>query len=165
MFDFTRNFAHRDHGQIGEVHVKANADIMLNGDKLPEQSVRYLLNFALQTLQDAYAGAKTADEAKGAWGKRLDAIVAGTIGTRTGGGGVSEEDKLRNSIAREMLRAKMAAEGKPYKLFTGKPAAEQAAIIAKVIETAKEVIDAEVDKRIAAKKRAANAVDLGEIGL
>lgn len=102
-----REFNHRTFGQIGRVVLEADVKVMkLNGLPIPDASVEYLLNFALQSLQDAYAGAKTEAEATGAFGTKLDRLIAGTIGVRLGGGAsVSEETRVARQITRAKLRA------------------------------------------------------------
>lgn len=102
-----REFSHRRFGAIGRVVLEADVKVVkLNGQPLPEGSVEYLLNFALQSLQDAYAGAGTEAEAKGAFGTKLDRLIAGTIGVRLGGGtSVSEEIRVARQITRAKLKA------------------------------------------------------------
>lgn len=109
-YNVKRDFAHRTLGTIGALHLRANVDsVMVNGQQLPGKSVEYLLNFALQSLQDAYAGAKTSEEAKGFFDKKLEALIGGTIGTRTGGG-ANEHDRVAVSVTRQILKAKLTAE-------------------------------------------------------
>lgn len=106
-----REFNHRDHGSIGRVILSADvATVTLNGKDLPMGSVEYLLNFALQSLQDAYAGSKTAAEAKGAFDGKLDKLIEGTIGTRSGGTGVSDETRISRQVVREVLRKSLTKE-------------------------------------------------------
>jgi len=88
-------------------------------------SVEYLLNFALQSLQDAYAGAKTADEAKASWEKKRDAIVAGTLGQRATSG-VSVETSVARQITRAALKAMWGAKSPKWAEFTGRSDDEQA---------------------------------------
>lgn len=76
--EFVRKGSH-----VGSVTFDApDGDYVVNGQTLPESSVTHLLTFALQTLQDAYAGAKDESEAKGAFDGKLDKLLSGTIGTR-----------------------------------------------------------------------------------
>lgn len=106
-----REFNHREHGSIGRVVLSADvATVTLNGKELPIGSVEYLLNFALQSLQDAYAGSKTEAEAKGAFDGKLDKLIAGTIGTRSGGAGVSDETRISRQVVREVLRKSLTKE-------------------------------------------------------
>ena len=106
-----REFNHRDHGSIGRVVISADvATVTLNGKELPIGSVEYLLNFALQSLQDAYAGSKTAAEAQGAFNGKLDKLIEGTIGTRSGGAGVSDETRISRQVVREVLRKSLTKE-------------------------------------------------------
>jgi uncharacterized protein (UPF0335 family) len=96
-------------GDIGRVMLETDATVIkLNGKPIPAQSMEYLLTFALQSLQDAYAGAQSLDEAKGNWEKKLAAITEGTLGQRSGGGSVSEETKVARQITKQALKAKIA---------------------------------------------------------
>lgn len=164
-FEFTRSFIHRTFGDIGSVEVTGEATVALDGKALPDTSVQYLMNFALQSLQDAYAGAKDATEAGANWQKKLDALIEGTVGVRSGGGGVDAMTKLCRAVAREILRSKMALAGKPYKDFTAKDADEQNAVLDKIINANRDTIEAEAKKRLAAKSKLADSVDLGDLGL
>ncbi len=110
-YNVKRAFEHKTHGQIGAVHLVADvAKVAIDGKELPGKSVEYLLNFALQSLQDAYAGAKNEAEAKAMFAKRLENVIAGTIGQRVGGGGQSEETRVTLSVVRAILKAKLTAE-------------------------------------------------------
>ena len=89
--DIERKFEHKDYGEIGAVALTVPTDgWSIDGQPLSEESVKYLATFALQSLQDAYAGAKDSASAIGAFGKKYDRLVNGEIGTREGGklGGV-----------------------------------------------------------------------------
>jgi hypothetical protein len=103
-----RNFAHKRFGDIGRVVLESDVKVIkLNGKPLPEQSVEYLLNFALQSLQDAYAGAESADEAKANFAKRFERLIEGKIGVREGGTSVPEATRVARSIVRAKLKAKL----------------------------------------------------------
>lgn len=81
-----RKYEHADFGSIGSVELTVpDTGWVLNGKPLSDAAVRHLATFSLQSLQDAYAGAKEPADAVGNWGKKLDRIMAGTIGTREGG--------------------------------------------------------------------------------
>jgi len=124
--EFKRDFAHRTYGAIGSVELAAMVgDIKLDGQVLPDTSVEYLLNFALQSLQDAYAGAKDAKEAQALWAKKRDALIAGTIGVRTGGAGVDEATAVARIIVRQYAKAKLGAKSKEWAKFTGLSDADQ----------------------------------------
>lgn len=125
MVQVTRSFAKRAteksewDGQVsGDVVLEVtgkNISFAVNGKVLPDASVQYLLNFSLQSLQDAYAGAKSIDEAKANFQKRLDGLLAGSIGIREGGG-VSEEIRIRRQFVMDVVReAARKKEGKPWK--------------------------------------------------
>lgn len=85
-------------GNVGEVELTLGDDgtMTLDGTKLGDAAVRHLLNFALQTLQDAYAGAKSFDEAQGNFAKKRAALLEGTIGVR--GNGESEATKVARKL-------------------------------------------------------------------
>lgn len=81
-----RSYTHKSFGPVGKVELTVPAEgWSIDGHELNEQAVQHLATFALQTLQDAYAGAKTSDEAQANWEKKLDRIVKGVIGVREGG--------------------------------------------------------------------------------
>lgn len=102
-----RNYVKREseksdwHGEVGSATFEITGKDLkftLDGKELGEDSARHLMNFALQTLQDAYAGAKSLDEAKGSFAKKRDAIIAGTLGVRGSGEGVSERKHVERRI-------------------------------------------------------------------
>lgn len=129
MFTIERNYAKREteksdwSGEVGKVTLVVDAPakgeiaVSLNGTELPQAGVEHLLHFALQTLQDAYAGAKTLAEAQGAWALKLDRIAKGTIGVRFGGGdSVSETLRIQRQLVFDAVRAAARkAEGKTWK--------------------------------------------------
>lgn len=105
-----RSYDHKTHGRIGvaEFTVESKSDIgfMLNGQELPASSVDHLLTFALQSLQDAYAGAESEADAKERFNAKLDRILAGTLGTRSGGSGVDPiVAEVRNLIRADVKKA------------------------------------------------------------
>lgn len=157
-----REYSHRTYGAIGSVTLEAEVKgAKLDGKALPESSVTYLLNFALQSLQDAYAGAKTQDEAKAAFAKKLDAIVQGTLGQRSGGG-VSEFVRIARSITRGLLKDKYGAKSPEWAKFTGLADDVQDAkldeIFAKNEATLKPKVEAEIARREAERKAKAKIV-------
>jgi hypothetical protein len=89
-------------GDIGRIEMETDcAKISLNGKAIPPASVEYLLNFALQAFQDAYAGAESLAEAQGNFAKKIDAVVAGTLGMR--GAGESDEEKIGMKLVRQRV--------------------------------------------------------------
>lgn len=101
-----REYNHKTFGPIDAVALVAKIDsVMVNGTELPSDSVEYLLRFSLQSLQDAYAGAKTEAEAKEFFGKKLKNLLAGEIGSRGPGNAVSEETQ----VSRILMRANYTA--------------------------------------------------------
>lgn len=72
---------------------------LINGEKLPEASFEYMLNFSLQAFQDAYAGAKSLGDAQANFDKKVRAVIEGTLGSR-GGSGVDEETICQRIVAR-----------------------------------------------------------------
>lgn len=124
-----RSYDHKDHGRIGTVTLEAAlGDVTLNGTALPQASVEYLLMFSLQSLQDAYAGADGADDAKARWEKKLDRLLEGSIGVRAAGDGASAETKAIRGVIGDMLRAAKVWKAKIGSLDEDKRAAALDAI-------------------------------------
>lgn len=91
-------------GRIGmaELNVSTKGgelSMTLNGKTIPESMMQYLLNFSLQSMQDAYAGAASLSEATSWFEKKLEAIQNGTVGAR-GSAGVSEETIVQRLVAK-----------------------------------------------------------------
>lgn len=104
-FTIARAFDHKTHGRIGLVEVEADVKaITIGGKELPATSVEYLLTFALQNLQDAYAGADSAVDAKARFDKKLTRLIEGSIGVREAGDGASAETKAIRGVIGDMLR-------------------------------------------------------------
>lgn len=160
-YTINRSYTHRTYGAIGEVELVApGGKYVLNGEELPAQSVEHLLTFALQTLQDAYAGADNADEAVGAFNGKLDRLIAGTLGTRSGGGGVDEFTVVMRQVVRGAVKAKLGAKSPEWSDFTGLSDDAQnerlAAIYAKNEKAFKPVIEAKIAERAAERERKAS---------
>lgn len=118
--EYNRNYTHRTFGAIGSVVFEApKGKYRLNGQDLPEVSVAHLMTFALQTLQDAYAGAKSTDEALGAFNTKLDKLLNGTIGTRGSGDGADERTRVARSVTMAAAKAKFGAKSPEWATFTG----------------------------------------------
>lgn len=77
----------------------------LDGHVLNENAILHLVNFSLQTLQDAYAGKKLISEATGAFKKKYDKIINGTIGVR----GANEPVTEYQAVARKQVQAAIKA--------------------------------------------------------
>lgn len=103
----SRSYAHKTFGQIGAVTMTSpDGDWTINGAVVPERTVDHLLTFALQTLQDAYAGAADATDAKEKFDCKLAKLAAGTLGVRSGGGAaVDEETRHMRMIMRSLVAA------------------------------------------------------------
>lgn len=120
MTDYTRSYTHRTYGNIGAVTFGVpKGKFTLNGSELPEASVDHLMVFALQTLQDAYAGAKSTDEALGAFNGKLDKLLNGTIGTRGSGDGADERTRVARSVTMAAAKAKFGSKSPEWATFTG----------------------------------------------
>lgn len=159
----TRAFNHRTYGAIGQVTLSGGiGDLELNGQTLPGRSVEYLLTFALQSLQDAYAGAANADEAKAAFDKKLNAIINGTIGIRTGGGnGKPAYWKFVRAIVRDALTKRKAE----YEALDG--AAEKNAFLDEAFAGLPDDVKAKIEAKAnalfeAEQKRKAEAADVAK---
>ncbi len=109
---FDRKFYHKaTDTTFGIVTVEYDGHMILDGHDLSETSVQYLVNYALQALQDTYAGvgtSKTVGEATAAFTTRLDKLINGTIGIRSGTGGVDPLTTVMRSIARKFVKAKLS---------------------------------------------------------
>lgn len=117
--EYNRNFTHRTFGAIGSVTFTVpKGKFAINGNELPESSVAHLMTFALQTLQDAYAGAKSTDEALGAFNGKLDKLLNGTIGTRGSGDGADERTRVARSVVHAAAKVKFGAKSADWKAFT-----------------------------------------------
>lgn len=94
-------------GRVGMAELVADVGplgFVLNGKTIPAAMVDYLLTFSLQSLQDAYAGADSLDEATANFEKKLDAVQNGTIGARTSSG-VGEETICQRLVAKAAFLA------------------------------------------------------------
>jgi len=118
--EYARSYNHKTFGAIGSVTFDVpKGTFKLNGQVLPDASVAHLMTFALQTLQDAYAGAKSTDEALGAFNGKLDKLLNGTIGTRGTGDGADERTRVARVIVRGAVKAKFGAKSPEWARFTG----------------------------------------------
>jgi hypothetical protein len=164
--DIKRSFSHKaTETDFGAVAIDfPTKGWTLNGEDLPEASVRAVVNQGLQILQDTYAGvgkSKTVDEAKGMFDKKLAALIAGTVGQRTGGGGVDELTKVMRQIARRAARGQASVE--EYKAFTAKPAAEQNERLDAIIDKNRDKLEAKAKAQIAERGKLAESIDVGEL--
>lgn len=157
-----RSFNHRTFGAIGAVELSIpKGKWSINGQELPESSVAHLANFALQTLQDSYAGAKSAEEAKVRFEDKLEKLLDGTIGTRSGGSGVDERTSVMRSVVKQAMKAKFGAKSPEWAEFTGRSDDDQNAKFAEVYEANAAVFDPAIDKELARRaERRATKVDL-----
>lgn len=166
-------------GRVGMVEFAINApkkdevEFTIGGTVIPDASAVYLMHFALQSLQDAYAGAESLVEACAAFDKKLAALMEGTIGVRSGNGGESDEDRAEWYVAEMAVRTKVGAdewkamaddvrvkrvESAIEKLRAADPdgfAANVAARVAKVVADRKERADAKASVAAMAAKNAA----------
>lgn len=148
--EYARTFNHRTFGKIGEVtFVVPKGKYVLNGNELPDSSVAHLMTFALQTLQDAYAGAKNTDEALGAFNAKFDKLINGTIGTRTGGDGADERTRVARQIVRGLVKAKYGAKSSEWAAFTGLSDADQNAKLDAMYAANEAKLAGAVDDKIA----------------
>lgn len=158
--EINRSYTHRTFGQIGSVtFATPKGKYVLNGHELPEASVEHLMTFALQTLQDAYAGSKNTDEALGAFNGKLDKLLNGTIGTRGTGDGADERTRVARSVVQAAAKAKFGAKSPEWATFTGLDDAERNAKLDAWYEANKAAFDPAIDEEMArrAAKREAKA--------
>lgn len=163
-YAIARVFAKREtekskwNGRIGSVEGKAEiGSFVINGKELPQASVDYLLHFALQSLQDAYAGAESMDEAVGAWEKKLAALIEGTIGVR-GEGGMTDEERAELYVAEAIyatVHKKGSEKGDAFRALKGDDKTEF--LVANVVPKVREQV-ADFADRVAA--RVAHVVEM-----
>ena len=138
-------------GRIGAVNLEADvASVKIDGVTLPEASVEYLLNFALQSLQDAYAGAASIDEATANWDKKRVSLLAGTIGVRTGEAGMTDEERAELYVAEAIYAgnyAKGTAKGDEFRALKGDDKTE---FLVEKLPRIREVVE-DFDARVAAR--------------
>lgn len=168
--EINRSYTHKVYGAIGSVTFTApKGKYILDGHELPESSVEHLLTFALQTLQDAYAGAKSTDEAKGAFNGKYDKLLNGTIGTRSGGDGVDERTRVARSVVYAALKVKFGAKSPEWAEFTGRDddaiAARLDEIYAEHEATFAPRVDEEMAERAAKRARKADLAKAVEVTL
>lgn len=167
--EYARSFDHRGgktsvaFGHIGAVTFTVpDGEYRLNGAVLPESSVRHLLEtYALQSLQDAYAGAKSTDEALGSFNKRLDALLNGTMGVRGSGDGADYRTIVMRSVVGVTASAKFGPKSPEWLAFLELEDDERNAKLAAWYEANKETFDPAIDEEIerrAAKKAAKEAL-------
>lgn len=174
--EIIRNYVHKTFGAIGSVTliVPNEGWVLQTSDservELPLSSVEHLANFALQTLQDAYAGADNANEASANWSKKLLKLINGTVGA--GGSPVDPMVYEMRVQLRRALRKQQPTVWKKLKEMDAKEAGEAldknlAAIEKNKPETfakMKKAAEAEIARK--AKEAAENAkLDVGEIEL
>lgn len=151
--EYNRIFNHRTYGKIGDVtFTPPKGKYLLNGTELPESSVAHLMTFALQTLQDAYAGAKSTDEALGAFNQKLDKLLNGSIGTRTSGDGADERTRVARSVVMQAAKAKFGAKSPEWKTFTGLSDADQVAKLDGWYADNRATFDPAVDEEMARRE-------------
>jgi hypothetical protein len=156
--DYNRTFTHRTFGKIGDVTFTVpKGKYLINGHELSEASVAHLMTFALQTLQDAYAGAKSTDEAQGAFNGKLDKLLNGTIGTRTGGDGADERTRVARSVVMSAAKVKFGSKSPEWATFTGLADSEKNAKLDAWYEENKAVFDPAVDEEMARREARRNA--------
>lgn len=104
-----RAYDHKTHGHIGDVTlVVTGGTFALNGTELPETSVEHLLTFALQSLQDAYAGAENGPDAVARFNAKLERLLEGSIGVRVGTG-VSALQAAIRQVLRPLVKDAVGA--------------------------------------------------------
>lgn len=152
----SRSYAHKTFGQIGAVTMTSpDGDWTINGTVVPERTVDHLLTFALQTLQDAYAGAAGATDAKEKYEGKLAKLIAGTLGVRSTGRGLATDEETRHM--RMIMRSLVAANfGKlAWKAMEEKEKVEYIDATYDGLEDEdRAAIDEAVAEAIAAEKRA-----------
>lgn len=159
-YQITRKYAHAAHGDLGEVTIAVSdkGKLLLNGKELADKAAEYLLTYAGRTFQDAYAGAKNAQDALAAFEQRFIAVAENTIGTRSGGGGgVDEFTRVARMIVRKAFKDNNGADSEAREKFMALEADEQDAKLDEWFagneEAFRPVVEAEVASRKAERER------------
>lgn len=162
--DYNRTFTHRTYGKVGDVvFITPKGKYALNGTELPESSVAHLMTFALQTLQDAYAGAKSTDEALGMFNGKLDKLLNGTIGTRGSGDGADERTRVARQLVRGLVKTKYGSKSPEWATFIGLSDDDQNAKLDAMFAANEAALSGAVDEKIAELAAArAKRADLGK---
>lgn len=138
-------------GRIGAVTLEANiTDVSVDGKSLPAASIEYLLNFSLQSLQDAYAGAESLTEATASWEKKLSALLEGTIGVR-GESGMTDEERAELYVAEAIyttVHKKGTEKGDAFRALKGDDKTEW--LVANVVPKVREQVK-DFEDRVAAR--------------
>lgn len=179
IFNVARVFTKREteksnwSGRIGSVELVADiAQFEVDGKQLPQTSIDYLLNFSLQSLQDAYAGADDLNEAVGNWTKKYDALLNGTIGVRSGGGGMTDEERAELYVAESIYATKFGKDTEKGKAFRELKDDDKYEFLVGIVEKLREQL-ADFDDRVAArvehvvalrKKRAEEKAAIAQMG-
>ena len=154
MLMIERTFVKRNEGTISNVRLEADVTkVTLDGKELPDSSVEYLLNFALQSLQDAYAGGKTLDECKALFAKKYDRLIDGKIGVRDSAETIDDATRIARKIVRQQLRANKAVWEKFAQMSEEDQIAALDKNIAKNAEKLEPLVSQEL-KRLAEEKKA-----------
>ena len=159
-YNIKRAFEHKTFGAIGTVNLVADvAVVKVNNVDLPRESIEYLLTFALQSLQDAYAGAKSLSEATSNFEKKLGKLVNGEIGARGTGSSQSAEERMGNIVIREILKKDKAA----MEAYKAKSEDEQLAYVNELREKNWAKIEGIVTERLEEERaRKAKAKDMAD---
>lgn len=159
-FIINRTFAKRaEESAIGTVQLKGKAEMTLDGVELAANSIEYLVNFALQSLQDSYAGKDGAD-AKAAFADKLAKLKDGTIGMSTGG--VDPWLAIARRVFRPVYLAALEKAGKA-KAYKDADAEGRNAMLDAAIEKNRAMIEpmvAEEKARIAKQAETATSVEI-----
>lgn len=156
-------------GEIATARWEADATLSIDGKPVPQASIVYLLAYGIrQTLQDSYASAESAEDAKAKYAAKLESIMDGTVGSRAGSGGVSDETLAGRNVIRRLIKAGRNPElAKEYKAASD--AKERNEILdARIAANADnaaftKAVKAEVAAMVAERKRVAEtASNLGD---
>lgn len=156
-------------GRVGHTELVADGKKWtLDGKELPAESITYLMNFALQSLQDAYAGAESLSDAKARWQAKYDALVDGTVGMRGSGGGVSDETTAQRYVMKRAYFAQVDDAKKAA--FKDMEPADQADLLDRLFaknaaKLAQAVADRLAEMDAERKRRAAERAKLAGMGM
>lgn len=170
-FTVARSFSKDREGSAVQGHIGAATfevevvSATLNGKELPRNSVEHLFNFALQTLQDSYAGAKTLTDAQESYNAKLEKLLNGTLGAR--GEGVDSFTKVARQVTYAILKKKESPAYDEIKEMESKK--DQVARLDEIFalnEAAfRPVVEKEIEKRKQAAEENAKVAEAIEIKL
>lgn len=152
-----------EHKTLGHIGTLETADL----DAIRSNSLEYIFHYGVrQSLQDSYAAAKTLAEAQGDFGKRLEKLLAGTMGVRDPAGSFETlclqiAGERWNASPLPTRKAKIAEAHKAHPEWKADDRKAISAYVGLIRKTKATEIEAEAKRRQETKV----AADLGDLNL